>query len=172
MQGLRSYGGITPFSYQSPLGCCRLWAVHAPRPETQCATWCLKAEVIIERVESIWSIRTMRYLCNNNNNIRRSMRWVHGLSLLRSAQPSRISPALKLPVEHSILATGGGRAASCCHHLVQPENASLNSRASTSPGFWNTMDDNCHSRTRSAYLPPSDQELVGIPHHRSSGEDW
>ena len=38
MQGLRRNGGTAPLSYQSPLGCCRLWAVHAPQHETQRAT--------------------------------------------------------------------------------------------------------------------------------------
>ena len=102
--------------------------------------WCLKAQVIIERVKSIRSIRIMRYyvmlvviitIVRTFNSLRHSIRWlVDGLSLLRwSAQPSRFSPALKLPVEHSILAAGCGRAASCCRHLhwmvslslVQPE---------------------------------------------------
>ena len=62
MQGLRRDGGTAPFSYQSPLVCCRLWAVRAPRPETQ------RAREIIKRLKSIWYIRIMRYLCNNNNN--------------------------------------------------------------------------------------------------------
>ena len=38
MQGLRRDGGTAPFSCQFPLGCCRLWGVHAPPPETHRAT--------------------------------------------------------------------------------------------------------------------------------------
>ena len=73
------------------------------------------------KVKSIWSMRIMWYLCNNNNtdfqlnSMFNEMNW--------RAFPSTISTAisvlysLKLPVEHSILTAGGGRAATCCRHL-------------------------------------------------------
>ena len=38
MQGLRRNEGSAPLSYQSPLVCCRLWAVQAPRPEAPDST--------------------------------------------------------------------------------------------------------------------------------------
>ena len=97
MQGLRRNGGICRIS---------LLLVAVDCEQFTHLELKLKAEVIIDKVKSVCSILIIPI--RNFNSIPRSTRLVDELSLLRSAQSFRFSHALKLPVERSILAAGGG----------------------------------------------------------------